>query len=217
MSSPQARRARSVRHRKSRRRDPEDKRARILVAAARFLGEEGYEAMTAARVASAAGVSEGLLFHHFGSKRGVLEALAESFGEGAFESVFAALREDPPRDLQGLLRPLFAYARENRALARAFAALSSRQDRALAEQAVARRVEAGLTDLLVRQEDLGRVRGMEPDVVAKLMFAVVTAGLIGCFVDEDGEREAIWLEETASCVAAAVRPVGVAHAEEVPS
>ena len=166
--------------------------------------------MTAARVAAVAGVSEGLLFHHFGSKRGVLEALAESFGEGAFESVFACLRDDPPSDMHGLLRPLFAYARENRSLARAFIALSSSQDRALAEQAVARRVEAGVTDLLVRQEDLGGVRAMEPDVVAKLLFAVVTAGLIGCFVDEDGEREAIWLDETATCVTAAVgRPIAI--------
>ena len=111
------RRARPVR-----RRDPEDKRQRILAAAARFLGEEGYEAMTAARVAAAAGVSEGLIFHHFGSKRGILLALTESFGRGAFESVFPSA--GPGKRIRGsedVLGPVFEYAAENRALVRALA------------------------------------------------------------------------------------------------
>ncbi|HKJ25593.1 MAG TPA: TetR/AcrR family transcriptional regulator [Myxococcota bacterium] len=202
MAPSPARRARPAR-----RRDPEDKRERILAAAARFLGEEGYEAMTAARVAAAAGVSEGLIFHHFGSKRGVLEALAESFGRGAFETVFASSAQAgvAPQTSEDLLRPLFAYAREHRDLVRAFARLGDGADRELAVGAVRDRVVASLTDQLVRQEDLGRVRPMDPAMVASLLFSLVMAALTECFVHGDGSREEDWLREVAQCVDLAIR------------
>jgi len=202
MAPTPTRRARPVR-----RRDPEDKRERILAAAARFLGEEGYEAMTAARVAAAAGVSEGLIFHHFGSKRGILEALAESFGRGAFETVFASSLQGGalPRTSEDLLRPLFAYAREHRDLVRAFASLGNGADRELAVGAVRDRIVARLTDQLVRQEDLGRVRPMDPAIVASLLFSLVLAALSECFVHGDGSREEDWLREVCRCLDLAVR------------
>jgi AcrR family transcriptional regulator len=202
MPEPPARRARPVR-----RRDPEDKRQRILNAAARFLGEEGYAAMTAARVAAEAGVSEGLIFHHFGSKRGLLLALAESFGTGAFGAVFAALPEgETPRSSEDVLRPLFAFAAEHLPLVRALAALDRSDDRDLAAAAVRDRVVAGLTDLLVRQEDLGQVRPMDPRVVAHLLFSLVTTALSECFVRGDGSRQEVWLRELSRCVDAALEP-----------
>jgi AcrR family transcriptional regulator len=201
MARPAARRARSVR------RDPEDKRQRILSAAARFLGEEGYGAMTAARVAAEAGVSEGLIFHHFGSKRGLLEALAGSFGQGAFEAVLAAFPAgEPPRSSEDVLRPLFAFAAEHRPLVRALAALDRADDRDRAAAAVRDHVVSGLTDLLVRQEDLGRVRPMDPQVVAHLLFSLVTTALSECFVRGDGSRQEVWLRELSRCVDAAMEP-----------
>lgn len=201
MPGSPVRRARPVR-----RRDPEDKRQRILAAAAAFLGEEGYEAMTAARVAAAAGVSEGLIFHHFGSKRGILTALAESFGRGAFESVFASFEAGQSvTSSEDVLRPLFEYAAENRPLVRALASLDNGQDRELAVGAVRSKVVGGLTDMLVRQEDLGRVRPMNPEIVAELLFSLVVSALTECFVDDDGSRRAAWLRELALCVDAAIR------------
>ena len=78
------------------RRDPEDKRERLAAAARPLFAERGFANTTTADIAAAAGVSEGLLFHHFGSKRGILGALAESFGRGAFESVFARIQAGDP-------------------------------------------------------------------------------------------------------------------------
>jgi AcrR family transcriptional regulator len=192
--------------RRVRRRDPEDKRQRILAAAARFLGEEGYEAMTAARVAAEAGVSEGLIFHHFGSKRGILAALADSFGRGAFEAVFASIEAgEPPRSTAEALRPLFDYAGEHRALVRALARLAHGADRELAVDAVRGRVVAGLTDLLVREEDRGQVRPMDPAIVAELLFSLVVTALTECFVNGDGSRREDWLREVARCIDAATQ------------
>ena len=52
------------------------KQARILEAATALFAREGYDATSTARVAREAEVSEGLIFRHFGSKRGLLDAIA---------------------------------------------------------------------------------------------------------------------------------------------
>lgn len=56
--------------------DPEDltARARIRDAALLLFGEHGFEAATTRRIAEAAGVSPGLVRHHFGSKQALRQA-----------------------------------------------------------------------------------------------------------------------------------------------
>ncbi|MFC4531986.1 TetR/AcrR family transcriptional regulator [Sphaerisporangium dianthi] len=56
--------------------DPEDltARARIREAALRHFGEHGFERATIRDIAATAGVSSGLVRHHFGSKQGLREA-----------------------------------------------------------------------------------------------------------------------------------------------
>jgi AcrR family transcriptional regulator len=56
--------------------DPEDltARARIRDAALRLFGEHGFEAATTRRIADTAGVSPGLVRHHFGSKQALRQA-----------------------------------------------------------------------------------------------------------------------------------------------
>ena len=61
-----------------RKRDPEAARAAIL-AAAKALLVEGEGSLEMAWVAKSAGVSQGLAYHHFGSKEGLLSAVVEDF------------------------------------------------------------------------------------------------------------------------------------------
>jgi len=100
----------------------DDKRALILAAAVRVFARQGYEASRVGDVAKEAGVAYGLVYHYFGSKDAVLEAvfheqwgrllaavaLAEETGESAPEQlalvvkiVLRAWRDDP--DLVRLL------------------------------------------------------------------------------------------------------------------
>ena len=100
----------------------EDKRRQILAAAVRVFAAQGYEASRVGDVAREAGVAYGLVYHYFGSKDAVLEAvfreqwgrllaavaLAEETGETAPEQlelvvkiVLRAWRDDP--DLVRLL------------------------------------------------------------------------------------------------------------------
>ena len=100
----------------------EDKRRQILAAAVRVFAAQGYEATRVGDVAKEAGVAYGLVYHYFGSKDAVLEAvfreqwgrllaavaLAEETGETAPEQlglvvkiVLRTWRDDP--DLVRLL------------------------------------------------------------------------------------------------------------------
>ncbi|MFL5952504.1 MAG: TetR/AcrR family transcriptional regulator [Gaiellaceae bacterium] len=100
----------------------EEKRRQILAAAVRVFAERGVAATRVGDIAKEAGVAYGLVYHYFGSKEAVLEAvfreqwgrllaavaLAEETGETAPEQlglvvkiVFRAWRDDP--DLVRLL------------------------------------------------------------------------------------------------------------------
>ena len=60
-------------------RAPAQKRELLLEAARMLFVERGFDATSTQLIAKQAGVSEGILFHHFGSKRGLFEALVEEF------------------------------------------------------------------------------------------------------------------------------------------
>jgi len=76
----------------------EETRTRVLDAARELLMEQGISAVTMKDVHARSGVSNGSLFHHFGSKDGILEALfvAERRAYlGAVGAAIVAYRGDP--------------------------------------------------------------------------------------------------------------------------
>jgi AcrR family transcriptional regulator len=77
----------------ARKRDANASRQRILEAASALLadGDGNFEMSW---VAKAAGVSQGLAYHHFGSKEGLLSALVHDFFDRAEEAVLMARLED---------------------------------------------------------------------------------------------------------------------------
>ena len=60
-----------------RRADSERRRLAVLNAAGECFGEEGYQRCSVDSIAERAGVSKGLVFHFFKSKRGLFEAVME--------------------------------------------------------------------------------------------------------------------------------------------
>ena len=103
----------------ARRREPARKRERLLEAARSLFAERGYAATTTAQLAREAGVAEGTVFHHFASKRALLEAVAGEYGRGLAERMFAgvdATASEPAAE--PMLRRAFAYVREQGALSR---------------------------------------------------------------------------------------------------
>ena len=95
-------------------------RTRILREATRLFAAEGYSAVPIQAVAAAAGVTRPTLVYHFGSKDGLRDAvLADVLGHWQAElpRLMAAATRGGPR-LEALLDALFAFFREEPALAR---------------------------------------------------------------------------------------------------
>lgn len=69
---------------------PEEKQQRVRNAAFREFGRFGYKKTSAEQVAQKAGIAKGMVFHYFGSKRGMFEYLVE-YSVDCFEHWFAKL------------------------------------------------------------------------------------------------------------------------------
>jgi len=75
------------------------KKEQILSTALRMFGQEGYKATSTARIAKEAAVSEALIFKHFGSKQGLLDAILNQGFEALQASLKDILSEEDPKSL----------------------------------------------------------------------------------------------------------------------
>lgn len=73
-----------------------EKQEQIVKAALTLFAQEGYHATSTSKVAKAAGVSEGLIFRHFGNKDGLLQAILDE-GERRMKALFVdiVMETDP--------------------------------------------------------------------------------------------------------------------------
>ncbi len=92
-----------------------DNRANILKQALQLFAARGYDAAGVTEIAENAGVTKPTLYHYFGSKRGVLDALLNKH----FNELYRALEEaveyhdDIPLNLNNVAAVYFDFAREN--------------------------------------------------------------------------------------------------------
>lgn len=73
-----------------------EKQRKILESALQLFAKEGYHATSTSKVAKHAGVSEGLIFRHFGNKDGLLQAILDE-GENRLKALFVdiVMETDP--------------------------------------------------------------------------------------------------------------------------
>jgi AcrR family transcriptional regulator len=85
-------------------RPDEPGRGRVLEAGLELFGERGYHAVSVADIGERAGIAKSVLYHHFGSKAGLFEAIAEQETRDLLDHVAAAVPEDPeePRVRAGI-------------------------------------------------------------------------------------------------------------------
>jgi len=190
------------------RRAPDEKRDRIVAAAASLFAERGYAGATTAAIASQARVSEGIVFHHFGTKRKLFGAVVAHHSQGL---VSAMLGEDPSATAaspEQAIRNAFRYVHENRSVHRLFAI----RDPELAElvhDTTRSQVVVALEKTFQAGVERGELRSMRPRIVAELCYALVDGALQACFVDRDDvdevEEEA-YVSEAVRCVIGALVP-----------
>jgi AcrR family transcriptional regulator len=81
--------------RRAKLRPDEPGRERVLEAGLELFGERGYHAVSVAEISERAGIAKSVLYHHFGSKAGLFEAIAETQTRDLLAHVAGAVPDDP--------------------------------------------------------------------------------------------------------------------------
>jgi len=93
-----------------------NRRSAILAVASHLFAEKGYSNTTTAEIAQEAGVAEGTLYHHFGSKDGIFltifDEMVEEYLAGA--EILAGGGKTGAETLSGLIRFHFEYLERNK-------------------------------------------------------------------------------------------------------
>lgn len=76
-----------------------EKQEKILQAALILFAKEGFHATSTSKVAKQAGVSEGLIFRHFGNKEGLLQAILEFGAEKLKDLYVDIVMESDPKEV----------------------------------------------------------------------------------------------------------------------
>jgi len=96
---------------------PAETRQRIIAAAMRLFGRQGYSQTATRAIAAEAGVNEVTLFRHFGSKKGLLGACIEAHNAAGFAAIFeAGLSGDYPCDILHMAKLQVEYTTSSLAL-----------------------------------------------------------------------------------------------------
>jgi len=184
-------------------RDPEGRRSRILDAAIREFANRGFRRARLERIANAAGVAEGTVYHQFGSKQGLLVAVGERYGEGLARAAFGGLSADPsPNELALIVRNIFAYVRDTDGSLAAFLLAHDPLEVGPAQDANRTAMIAAIEARLSLWVERSLVRPLEPRIAAEIQFGLVESALRDCFLRQGGEGEARYVEEVTRCLAA---------------
>jgi AcrR family transcriptional regulator len=186
-----------------RRRAPEEKRARLREAAKRLFVEKGYDGCPTSEIAKAAGVSEGILFHQFGTKRDLFLSLAEEYGRECAHATMPSDAQDVTNDY--VVRAAFDFGERDRDLYRLFATAGPKLgafDTTPMSDAIVSVIQGNLEQDIQR----GEVRSGDPRIMAELQFAVVDRAYSAwCRAETDASKED-YIAEAVRCMNAMLAP-----------
>jgi AcrR family transcriptional regulator len=185
------------------RRDPGGRRQRILDAATRLFGSDGYREVTTATIAAAAGVAEGTLFHHFGSKNALLREVSSRYGSGFADAMFAGLPADSGMpDVDAVVARAFAYVRFTHPHFGVYLLANDSAAAPSARRANREAIVTRLADLFTGWSANGQIREVDPRILAELCFGLVETALRECYVGVEisDAREARYAKEVATCI-----------------
>jgi AcrR family transcriptional regulator len=179
------------------------RRARILEAAVRAFGREGFGAARVDAIAKAAGVSEGTVYHQFESKQGLLIAVGDRYGRGLAQAAFGGVDASlHPRDAGVIVRNIFTYVRETEGSLAAFLLTNDPAEGGPAQDANRAQMLAAVEAALRRWIDAGLVRDMDPRIAAEIQFSLVESALRECFLRHGGRNEEDYIREVTRCLTA---------------
>lgn len=152
----------------------------LLRHAIALFAERGYDGVGVQEVCAAAGVTKPTLYHHFGSKRGLLEALlGERYGPFVREVLALARYDgDLPRVLERIVEGYFHFARREPALYQLVLGLWSASpvsEAAVVFRPLREQQERALEGLFARAaNDHGNMRGRQRGYATTLLGMIHT-------------------------------------------
>ena len=89
-----------------------DNRGNILHQALELFAARGYDAVSVQEIVEAAAVTKPTLYHYFGNKRGLLDALLNTYHGELYDAVQAAaeFQDNLVMNLRGIMQAYFAFA-----------------------------------------------------------------------------------------------------------
>lgn len=183
-------------------------RERILAGALEVLKRDGLGGLTTAKVAATAGENKALIGYHFGSKQGLVAAVARAVAEDITAEVLAGLGEPraPTELVEGALAGIWRVIERDERLGRVYFDFASHAAVEDEVRAVMAEMKAGfrgvLVDLLAALDAPPPRRDREPIAVFLL------AGLEGLVLDrvDRGESQALrraqalWVDAAAAAI-----------------
>lgn len=144
-------------------------RRAILDAAGAVLVEAGPDGFSMRRLAARCGYALPTIYHHFGDKRGVLDALLdEQLREVVDRMRAAALPGDPVAGLRGMFQALVGFGLSNPSHYQALVSLLQEGDEPPAAQEARALFEMPVVELL----EAGRLRADAAEVVIQALWAL---------------------------------------------
>jgi len=139
-----------------------EQRARIVDAARRLFAEHGFEEVTMAEVAAAAGVARATVFNHFGSKHALVEAITEdviAYYDRMLQNALADTVTPTPVLVRALFDEMGTGIEEDRRFYRGVFREIAKVRLGLDEGGVGERAGAATVELLVKLLARGQERG----------------------------------------------------------
>ena len=185
------------------RRAPNEKRARIIAVARECFREKPYADATTAEIARRADVAEGTVFHHFGSKLGLLKIVADEYSTELCREM-----------LEDVLTRRLSY-RETLSRAHAFLereglpivlTQTSRDDEALSTvlRALRERILHDATRVLEGFQSEGACRAIDAPLTARILFPITERLLIDAFLEGRGRPSEEELDEATRLIEGAL-------------
>jgi len=180
----------------------EDKRQQILSAAVRVFAAQGYEATRVGDIAKEAGVAYGLVYHYFGSKDAVLEAVFHEQWGRLLAAVALAEEtgETAAEQLELVVKIVLRTWRDDPDLVRLLVREITRSPHIQDELDEIGQAFASLERIVVRGQEQGTFRGaVDPQLAAWMLYGALEEVLTGWVLGQ--------LPDDAEAVKAAEREV----------
>lgn len=167
--------------------------ARLIAAARRSFATDGYGPSAMETICAAAGVTRGALYHHFGSKEGLLEAVVIQIDAEISDRLAAEEKRhaDPWDGFRACCALWLEQARDpeiQRIFLRDAPAVLGQRMRDLDEVSAIVELRLALRDLM----RAGRIRAGDPEVLARMLNgALVDAALWVAAADPDAQETAL--------------------------